>query len=162
MIVMIVVMIVIMAVVAGPQPLFLGGMLGFLAQQGFAILARDLVIIRVDFAEGQEAVAVAAIVDEGRLERRLHPGHLGEVDVALELLVLGGFEVELLDPVTFDYRNPSLFRVARVDQHAHCHRDVSTRAASAVRRRGARAHMWTAARRRQSRRARGRRMSGSK
>lgn len=28
---------------------------------------RDLVIVRMDFAEGKEAVAVAAIFDEGRL-----------------------------------------------------------------------------------------------
>ncbi len=64
-------------VLGGAQALLLGGMLGFLAEQGLAVLARDLVIIGVDFGEGQEAVAVAAIVDERRLKRRLDPRDLG-------------------------------------------------------------------------------------
>jgi hypothetical protein len=110
----------------------------------------------VDFAEGQEAVAVAAIVDKGRLQRRFDPGYLGEIDIAFELLVLGRFEVEFLDPVTFYDCDPGLLRVARVDQHAHCHHDVSTRAPRLRSLCGARALLWTAARRRQKRRARGR------
>ena len=90
-------------------------------QQRLAILARDLIIVGMDFAEGQEAVAVAAIIDERRLQRRFDPGYLGEIDISLELLVLGRFEIELLDPVTFDDRDPGLFPVARIDQHTHCH-----------------------------------------
>ena len=42
----------------------------------------NLVIVRMNFAEGEEAVAVAAVVDEGRLERGLHAGDLGEIDIA--------------------------------------------------------------------------------
>jgi hypothetical protein len=38
-----------------------------------------------------------------------------------ELLVLGGLEVKLLDPVPLDDGDPGLFRVARVDQHARGH-----------------------------------------
>jgi hypothetical protein len=41
---------------------FLGG-----AQQRFPVGDRDAVIIRMDFAEGQEAVAIAAVFDETRL-----------------------------------------------------------------------------------------------
>jgi hypothetical protein len=37
----------------------------------------DLVIVRMDFGERQEAVAVAAILDEGRLQRRFDPRDLG-------------------------------------------------------------------------------------
>ena len=72
-------MIVAVAVVelGGAQPLFLGGVLGFFAKQRFAVGLRDLIIIRVDFAEGEEAVAVSAVVDERRLERRLDPRDLG-------------------------------------------------------------------------------------
>ena len=103
------------------QSLFLGGMLRFLSQQRFAIGLGDLVIIGVDFAEGEEAVAVAAIVDERRLERRFDTGYLGEIDISLELLVLGGLEVKLLDPVSLDDGDPGLFQVARVDQHARGH-----------------------------------------
>ena len=95
--------------------------LGLLAQQRLAILLRDLVVIGVDLGKGQEAVAVAAELDEGGLERRLHARHLGEIDVALELPALGGFEIELLDPVTRENRDARLFRVARVDEHTLCH-----------------------------------------
>ena len=59
------------------QPLFLGGLLGFFAEQGVAVGLGDLVIVGVDFAEGEEAVAVSAIVDERRLERRFDPRNLG-------------------------------------------------------------------------------------
>jgi hypothetical protein len=31
----------------------------------------------MDFGKGQEAVAVAAIIDERRLQRRFDPGYLG-------------------------------------------------------------------------------------
>src|SRR3546814_4918522 len=63
----------------------LGGMLGLFAQQRFAVFLRDLVIVGVDFAEGQEAVTVAAIFDERRLQRRFDAGDLGQIDIALEL-----------------------------------------------------------------------------
>ena len=52
-------------------------MLRFFPKQRVAVRLRDLVIIRVDFAEGEEAVAISAIIDEGRLQRRLDPGDLG-------------------------------------------------------------------------------------
>src|SRR5881628_729763 len=97
------------------QPLFLGGVLGFLAKQGFAVCFGNLIIIRVDFAEGKETVTVSAIVDERRLERRFYSGYLGKIDIAFELLVLFGFEIKFVDPVPFDDRDPGLFRVARID-----------------------------------------------
>jgi hypothetical protein len=53
----------------------------------------------VDFGEGQEAVAIAAVVDERRLERRLHTRHLGKIDIAAKLFTGGGLEVELFDTV---------------------------------------------------------------
>ena len=73
--------VVVVAVVAvielgGTQPLLFGGVLGFLAQQSFAIGLRNLIVIGVDFAEGEKAVAVAAIIDERRLERRFDPRNL--------------------------------------------------------------------------------------
>ena len=82
---------------------------------------RDLVVVGMDFAERQEAVPLAAIVDERGLQRRFDPGYLGEIDITFELLVLGGLEVKLLDPGSLDDRDPGLLRVARVDQHAHGH-----------------------------------------
>src|SRR3546814_644740 len=64
-------------VLGGAQPLFLGRVLGFLAEQRLAILLGNLVVIGMDFAEGQETVAVATIIDERRLKRRFDPGDLG-------------------------------------------------------------------------------------
>ena len=42
----------------------------------------NLVIIGMDFAERQEAVAIAAVIDERGLQRRLDARHLRQIDVA--------------------------------------------------------------------------------
>jgi len=52
-------------------------MLGFFGQQRVAVGLRNLIIVGMDFAEGQEAVAVSAIIDERRLKRRFDAGDLG-------------------------------------------------------------------------------------
>jgi hypothetical protein len=78
---------------------------------------RDLVVVGVDFAEGQEAVAVAAIFDEGRLQRRLYPRDLGEIDIAAQLFALGGLEIKFFDAIAADHNDPGLFRVGGIDQH---------------------------------------------
>src|SRR3546814_17893841 len=93
-------------------------MVGLFAQQRFAVFLRDLVIVGVDFAEGQEAVTVAAIFDERRLQRRFDAGNLGQIDIALELLVLGRLEITLLDAVYLGDGEQGLFPVPRVAQHA--------------------------------------------
>ena len=54
----------------------------FFGEKRLAIRHRDLVVVRMNFREGKEAVAVSTIVHEGRLERRLHARDLGEVDVS--------------------------------------------------------------------------------
>ena len=64
-----------------------GGLLGrlrrsFLLDEGLTVRHRDLVVVGMDFVEGEEAVPVPAVLDEGRLQRRLHARHLGEIDVA--------------------------------------------------------------------------------
>ena len=55
---------------------FLGG-LCLLGEEAVAIFLGDLIVIRVDFGKGQEAVAIAAIVDKRRLQRRFDPCDLG-------------------------------------------------------------------------------------
>src|SRR3546814_1078737 len=84
----------------------------------------------MDCAEGQESVAIAAIFDERRLQRRFDAGNLGQIDIALELLVLGGLEIKLLDAVSLGDGDPGLFPVPRVDQHARGHYYHSRRAAA--------------------------------
>jgi len=91
----------------------------------------NLVVIRVDFAERQKAMAVAAIVYERRLERRLDPRHFGKVDVASQLAAACRFEIEFLNAVAAQYDHPGLFRVGRIDKHLVGHWCVSwQRAAS--------------------------------
>ena len=65
----------------------------------------------MDFAEGEEPVAVSAVFDEGRLERRFDPGDLREIDVPAQLLPVSGFEVEFFDLLTTHHHDPGLFRV---------------------------------------------------
>ncbi len=81
-----------------------------------------LEVLLGDFLEGQEAVAVLAVVDEAGLQGGLHPRDHGLVDVALALFAPFnlGFEVEEL--LSFDDRQAPLFGLRGVDQHAlHVH-----------------------------------------
>ena len=71
----------------------------------------------MDFVEGEEAVAVAAVVDERGLQRRLDARHLGEIDVAAQQLAGGDFEVELLYAAVAEHHDPGLLRVRGVDEH---------------------------------------------
>src|SRR3546814_1633336 len=51
------------------RSLLFGGVFRLFAQQCVPVFLRDLIIIGVDFRKGEEAVAVAAIIDERRLQR---------------------------------------------------------------------------------------------
>jgi hypothetical protein len=99
--------------------LFLGLAMGlFLGlDQRLPVGDRDLVVVGMDFAEGEEAVAVAAIFDEGGLKRGFDPGDLGEVDIPAQLLALRGLEIKLFDAIAADHDNPGFFRVGGIDQH---------------------------------------------
>ncbi len=66
-------------------------------QQRLPVGDRDLVIIGMDFREGEEALAVAAILHERRLKRGFHARHFGEIDIALERPLTGGLEIKFLD-----------------------------------------------------------------
>ena len=81
---------------------FLGLSMGSILflEQGEAVGDRDLVIIRVDLGEGQKAMAITAVINEGRLERGLHASNLGEVNITSQRHFIGGFEIEFLDFVT--------------------------------------------------------------
>ncbi|MDR3488501.1 MAG: hypothetical protein P4M05_26815 [Bradyrhizobium sp.] len=85
--------------------------------QRLTIGDRNLIIVRMDFAEGQKAVAVAAIFDEGGLQRRFYARDLGEIDISTQLLALGGLEIKFFDSVAADHNDPGLFRVGGIDQH---------------------------------------------
>src|SRR4051812_4244320 len=95
--------------------LAMGALVGF--DQRLTVGDRDLVVVGVNFAERQETVAVAAIFDKGGLQRRLYPRDLGEIDIAAQLLALGGFEIKFFDAIAANHDNPGFFRVGGIDQH---------------------------------------------
>ena len=103
----------------------------FLGDQRLPVGDRDLIVIRMDFGERQEAVAVAAVVDEGGLERRLYPRDFGEIDIAAQLPAVRGLEIEFLDPVAAQHDHPGLLRMGGVDEHFVGHETVSWRRAIA-------------------------------
>ena len=53
----------------------------FLLEKRLSVSDRNLVVVRMNFGERQKAVAIAAIINEGCLERRLYPSDLGEIDI---------------------------------------------------------------------------------
>ena len=95
--------------------LAMGTLIGL--DQRLTVGDRDLIVIRMDFAEGEEAMAVAAILDEGRLQRRLYARDFGKINIAAQLLALGGLEIKFFDTIATNHNDPGLFRVGGVDQH---------------------------------------------
>jgi hypothetical protein len=77
----------------------------------------DLIIVRMDFRKGEKAVAVAAVIDERRLERGLYTRDFGEIDVAAKLSLIRRFEVEFLDTVAAEHDHPGFLRVGSIDKH---------------------------------------------
>ena len=51
-------------------------------EQRLTISDWDLVIIRMNLRKGEEAMAVSAIIDECRLQRRLDASNLRQINVA--------------------------------------------------------------------------------
>ena len=101
--------------------LVLARLLGLHGEQALPVGDRDLVVVGMDFAEGEEAVPAAAIFHEGRLQAGLHADDLGEVDVAFELLLGRCLDVEIFEAVTVQHHHAGFFRVGGVDQHAFRH-----------------------------------------
>ncbi len=69
----------------------------------------------MDLAESEEAVPVAAEIDEGGLERGFYPRYFREVDVSLDLLFGGSLEIEFIETVAVENDDPGFFRVGRID-----------------------------------------------
>ena len=71
----------------------------FLGDQRLPVGDRDLVVVRMNFGESEKAVAIAAVIHKGGLQRWLNARNLGEIDVTAKLLAVGAFEVEFLDAI---------------------------------------------------------------
>ena len=71
----------------------------------------------MDFAESEETVPVAAVIDEGRLERRLDSHHLRKINVSPQRLALGGFKIEFFDPLPANDDDTRLLGMGGIDEH---------------------------------------------
>src|SRR5690606_24568750 len=88
--------------------------LGLGLQQRLPVGDGDLVVIGVDFTECEKAVAIAAILDESSLERRLNTRYACKVDISSELLLVLGFEIKFFNTATTDDDNTGLLRMGGV------------------------------------------------
>ena len=75
----------------------------------------------MNFREGEEALAVSAILDKGGLQRRFYARDLGEIDVAFEGPLGRGLEIKLFDFLSVENDDPGLLRVTGIDKHALGH-----------------------------------------
>jgi hypothetical protein len=100
---------------------------GFRPQQRLTIRYRNLVIVGMDFAKGQEAVAIASIFDEGGLQRWLDPRYAGEIDISAKLFLILGLEIEFFNPIAASHNDTRFLRVGGVYQHFVEHYIVSSR-----------------------------------
>ncbi len=101
----------------------LGRLLGVLrlcGEQSLTVGEGDLVVIGMNFAEGEETVAVAAIFDERSLKTGLYPRDLGKIDITADLVFVFGFEVEFIDLIAPHHSDPGFLRVAGIDEHFVC------------------------------------------
>ncbi len=107
------------AVVGAVFAFFFGLAMGALVRldQGLTIGDRYLIIVRMDFAESEKAMTVAAILNEGSLQGWFYARDFGEVDIAAQLFALSGLEIKLFDSIAADHNDPGLFRVGGIDQH---------------------------------------------
>ncbi|MNE45139.1 hypothetical protein D3C80_1394110 [compost metagenome] len=62
---------------------FVAGRFGFCFEQCQTIGNRDLIIIRMDFRESEEAMAITAIFHERSLKRRFDAGNACEINITL-------------------------------------------------------------------------------
>lgn len=108
-------------VTRGETALFLFFLPRDFRHEPFAVGDGDLVVVGMNFAEGEEAVPVPAVVDKGRLEGWLNPDHFGQVDIAFDLLLGGCFYIEFFKTRSVQYHNPGFLRVSGFDKHSLDH-----------------------------------------
>ncbi len=71
-----------------------------------------------DFLEGQEAVALFAVVDEARFETRLDARDHALVDVRLARFAPSRFDVDVDELLTVDDAHARFFRMRGVEKHS--------------------------------------------
>ena len=106
--------------------LFKAGFLRLHFDQPLPVGDGDLVVIRVDFAKGEEPVPSVAVFDERGLQAGFYADNLGEVDVPFELAFRRCLDVEILESVTVQHHYAGFFRMRGVDQHTLRHLVVNS------------------------------------
>ena len=113
--------------------------LGLFAQQFLAVADRNLIIIGVNFVKGEKPVSVAAIFDEGRLQRRLNAGYFCQINIAAQGRLCAGFKIKFVDLIVVQNHHTGFFRVDGIDKHTFCHKNLrGHRGAPACKSRGQR------------------------
>src|SRR5690606_21726262 len=87
------------------------------AHRGLVGIDAGRVVLARDFLERQEAMAVAAVLDEAGLERRFDAGDAPLVDVALLLFPGRDLDVEIVEGLAIDDGHTQLLTLSCVDQH---------------------------------------------
>jgi hypothetical protein len=75
----------------------------------------------VNFAECEETVAIAAVLDERGLQAGLDPDYFGEIDIPFQLPFGRRLDVEIFKSSTIQHHDAGFFRVRGIDQHALRH-----------------------------------------
>jgi hypothetical protein len=89
--------------------------------ESFAVGDRNLVVVGMDFGEGQEAVTVPAVVDESCLKRGLNPDDFRQVDVPFDLLLCRCLYIKFFKPGSVQNHDPGFLRVRGFDEHSFDH-----------------------------------------
>ena len=105
----------------------LAGLFRLSFQQRLPVRNRDLIVVRMNFTKGKEAVPVPAIFDEGSLERRFYPRNTSKVDVPFKLFLVLRFKIKFFDAVTANDDNPCFLRVGGIYEHFVGHYFLSPR-----------------------------------
>ena len=96
----------------------------FFLLKGELILVWNLIIIRMDFRESQEAVAVSAIINESGLKGGFDPRYFSKINIASELPLIAALKIKFFDAGSIDDDHPRFFGVCCIDQHTFCHGDL--------------------------------------
>ena len=88
-----------------------------LVEERLPVSHRDLVIIRMNFAECEEAMAIAAVFNKRCLQRRLDARYFCQIDVAAQRFASGILIVEFFYTAISQYHHPRFLRVGGIDEH---------------------------------------------
>ena len=75
----------------------------------------DLVVIWMNFAECEKAMAITAILNECSLKGRFYARYTCQVDIAFDLFLMFRFKVKFFNSIAANHDNPCFLLVGGVD-----------------------------------------------